>query len=868
MTAPVTTDLGTAAAAWNAAHPAAWPRRGGTCPVCADDGCFGTLPGSDGARWACFSTGHPADGSRGVKGTDVVHGDALDIEAHRRGWSRVEVLQADGYLAPGRAGPATARRPPAPAPPVDWRGPAAVLAGARVPAAPPGDGDPVLAGTHWSGKGKPQGEATSTTWSTLVGGWRSPGPVPPGGKGELAAWSPTRFKNNYRNADNVLDVGALVLDFDCHPGDLALDPALVKLAAAEGLDIEVLRGVPGLDAAALRAVLVGVLGGHRWTAHTTASSLPGAWRWRVVVPLSRRVTAAEHAALVCLVRLALLDAGCPAQEVDTRACMNAAGLWFVPVAVADYESLEEPGAVLDADDALRGAARDLPVGATPESVAAALRDAVKAARAALWPPAPGDDGPPPPGDDDGPPVLAKVAGPGILYVRTREGGWVASDERLLRGELECQGHPGVELWSVGRDGEARPTGVAVLIERHAVSCEGLFHDLTRDRSEWRWTRPGGGELSIACGRRPPVEPARHEEVDRWLRLLAGDSAEKVLDWLATVTDLQWPTAALYLCGPRGTGKGLLAAGVARLWGQSVTSYADITGNFNSALRTCPVVLLDEGCRPPADGSASFRSLVGETRRPLTEKYRPAATLVGAVRLIIAANNMDALKLRESLTPEDEAAIGQRILFVRGGAEAAAYLRGLGGRLHTAAWVDDCGRPGALPRHVAWLAANRTVVRGERFLVEGAAGAWLRNAGLRGGLVQEVLATVARVAAGGCDTWRQDRRPVWYEPGCALVSADRLQRAWRDLTGSTSVPSLTATGTALATVAAGPARRVGGLRGPRPLAHPVPADRVVEVAELLGIGDPDHIRERFTGTPHLEPTPSPSWGPPAPGGAPS
>ena len=66
--------------------------------MCGHHGCWGTLPNSDGRRWCCFSANHGADsGDAGLMGDKVWHGDALDIAAHERGMSRLDVLCADGY---------------------------------------------------------------------------------------------------------------------------------------------------------------------------------------------------------------------------------------------------------------------------------------------------------------------------------------------------------------------------------------------------------------------------------------------------------------------------------------------------------------------------------------------------------------------------------------------------------------------------------------------------------------------------------------------------------------------------------------------------------------------------------------------------
>src|SRR5690606_17437065 len=149
-------------------------------------------------------------------------------------------------------------------------------------------------------------------------------------------------------------------------------------------------------------------------------------------------------------------------------------------------------------------------------------------------------------------------------------------------------------------------------ERYGAAGRRLVYDLTRDRSEVVTLADGRADLRIACAPREQIQPRHDPDVARWLELIGGEQHDKLLDWLATVRDLTCPTAGLHRYGPEGAGKGMFAAAVARLWGANVTAYGDVTGNFNAALRTCPVVFLDEGGAPPRDGSAAFRTLVGET----------------------------------------------------------------------------------------------------------------------------------------------------------------------------------------------------------------------------------------------------------------
>lgn len=439
-----------------------------------------------------------------------------------------------------------------------------------------------------------------------------------------------------------------------------------------------------------------------------------------------------------------------------------------------------------------------------------------------------------------PPILV-YPGASVLWVHTPPTGYVLADASMLRREL-AQHQPGIALFREHK-GENKPIPTGALIEAHGRRVDRIVYDMTISATAYLPGPHGGGELLAACAIPVAIPPVYDEDVDTWLGLLAGSRADRLRDWLATVRDLRHPTAALYLQGPKSLGKGLLAAGVAKLWGRAVTSYVDILGNFNGALKTCPVVFLDEGAPISPTGSASFRSLISESERALTEKYRPAATLRGCVRLIIAANNADALRIREDLSPEDEEAIGERILHIDCQTEARDFLVSIGGRAATTAWMEDAdGAPGRFPRHLAWLAQTRRVIPGHRFLVHGEAGDWLRRAALRGGIQQDVLCVVAMALSSSLS----HDPPAVYCPGdnTAHVSPERLHALWPELLRTARVPHPAALGRALTALAPGPAvrhRSAGHI--PRRV---LSGDRILEASRMLGVGDPDEIAERLRG----------------------
>ena len=442
-----------------------------------------------------------------------------------------------------------------------------------------------------------------------------------------------------------------------------------------------------------------------------------------------------------------------------------------------------------------------------------------------------------------PPIIVFYPGAAVMWVRTNDEHYVPTDARALRIEMKHH-QPHIDLWVPGKGDSFKPVTAGQLLEQHGRRVDKIFYDLTSDETRYLHDGGSGGDLYIACARRPIIEPVFHEEVDTWLRLLFGDRADVGLDWLATLGILTRPSAALYIQGEKGNGKGLLAEGCSAYFGGSFTTYDDIAGTgFNSSLKHCPVVFLDEkiGDNAARRGSGFFRSFIASSRHNLSEKNRPSATLIGCVRMIIAANNPDALRIKEKLTPEDEDAIGERIAHINISNTAGAYLRKLGGRPHTANWVrnEQTGEPGELCQYLAWLEANREVIPGCRFIVHGSSVEWLKRSAQRAGPKQEVLVALAKICSGAGPK-EPTLWPVMSAGEFALVFPSLLRDCWRDVTGNATTYNTGTFGQELKSLAGGKSRKVRIAGGKRRQGWLVPAQLILDVAVEMGVGDIDEI----------------------------
>jgi len=274
----------------------------------------------------------------------------------------------------------------------------------------------------------------------------------------------------------------------------------------------------------------------------------------------------------------------------------------------------------------------------------------------------------------------------------------------------------------GNAGRLKRKRAADLVADHGMVLDHVVRDLSAVRST---LDIASRTLTLATCPPRVLEPVHSPVVERWLELLGGQERERLLDWVASVTRLDEPCAALYLEGPPGTGKSLLAQGLARIWTLGAcTEMRDALGDFNDRVASCPVILADECVPKDRMGNPrteEIRELISSRRRSMKIKNQPTTDLLGAVRVVITANNRSLLTGYGELTPEDVQAICARLLHIGANVRAAEYLASLP-RAHRAELVEG----DEIAKHALWLRANRRVIPGVRFLVEGRPDALVRS----------------------------------------------------------------------------------------------------------------------------------------------
>ncbi len=301
----------------------------------------------------------------------------------------------------------------------------------------------------------------------------------------------------------------------------------------------------------------------------------------------------------------------------------------------------------------------------------------------------------------------------------------------------------------------------------------------------------------------PLEPLYNAIVDQWLRLLGGAKSDKLLDWVATVTKLGRQSSALYLQGDPSTGKSLISQGLARLWHiGGPTELVRVLGDWTEDMARCPLIVADEQIPQGFKGqrtSAELRSLIGNSSRTLSRKFRSNADLVGAVRLILSANNADMLVFEETLSQADLEAVAGRFLHITSHGATGKAAKALLDATDTTGWVDD----DIIAKHALWLRDNRVVIEGKRFLVEGSARDVSKQLATRGGVAGRVCEWLVRYlcetptsAIAAKQSSPQQSDMVRVGNGKYLVNTNAIVTFWEQYAKSKAVPSTPQVGAAL------------------------------------------------------------------------
>lgn len=227
---------------------------------------------------------------------------------------------------------------------------------------------------------------------------------------------------------------------------------------------------------------------------------------------------------------------------------------------------------------------------------------------------------------------------------------------------------------------------------------------------------------ISCLHKTKMRPRYSEDVQGWLLAFGGRRSDKLLDWLASFSRLDRSTCMLYICGPKGIGKNLLAESLAQIWG-GFADWEDRASDYQSDMGRNPFIWANEDMEKPRRTSimSAIRRVIAGGNQRINEKQRPAYGMQCYYRLLVTANNAKLLRSWANLSTDDVEAVKERVGYFYASANAKTFLEKLAAS--QGCKVSDITTrfaQGELAQHVLWLAENRELENdgNQRLLVEG------------------------------------------------------------------------------------------------------------------------------------------------------
>jgi hypothetical protein len=326
-------------------------------------------------------------------------------------------------------------------------------------------------------------------------------------------------------------------------------------------------------------------------------------------------------------------------------------------------------------------------------------------------------------------TLAKHAilrtGAGFLVLRSDGyyNPYLIRDRGELIVDLQQSGLPdlGIVSLTVENQRGSRPIRPEEILSRYVTRKHGEV--ITRYGKANTAYFDGEDVIRSGFGLRRDIEPKKYAEIeDYFFALLDNDEAKinRVYHgWFALMANFDFPMCALFLCAPPGSGKQLIARGIASITDTGVFANGEVFCDWQYRMNKTPFIVVNEAFPAKAkDPDVKIRQLIGGDDFDMKTKYNHPEGVCTNPRILFTANNpgMYQQLFAGCKTEDDRRAVSRRVLFMPLGNGGAQWLDKHGHRKVTDSWIKEH----KLAQHFLWLHQKhgQIVENSTRLLMEG------------------------------------------------------------------------------------------------------------------------------------------------------